>query len=273
MNLNTDVPNYITVIVIVLLVIAFGSMFWQTVFVGNPASELAGQAAEVEKQEIISFLENSGLIINFRNEVVADYYEFNRSSDQIFIWGYIAAYSENNNELKQEAGISLPLALNVSEGMITSYSRPRDGEQYEEDIRRIFPEETQEDVLNFHTKHQEDLSNLVKKVEEKARQELFVNKFDKVFSVDNITTLELLENRTTGYQWYYTIKENDIIEVISDEYQPIETEEDIVGAGGIRIITLKGVTPGTTTINFEYYRTEETIDRTKDFSIKIKDKK
>ncbi|MEF8847315.1 MAG: hypothetical protein V5A57_02730 [Candidatus Paceibacterota bacterium] len=159
-------------ITLISLVVVIGLVF---LFVGNRDNEPANEPSKVEEvgeEKIINYLKNSGLVkANNESEIFADYHEFNRTQDRIFVWAYIVEYSFRN-KLKQESGVSLPLVLNVSEGKITAHNQPRDGTHHEEDIRKMFPEELQEDVLNFHTKHKQKLNNLIDSVEEKAKQQL-----------------------------------------------------------------------------------------------------
>lgn len=262
--------NNKTIITLTSLVVVAGLVF---LFAGNQNNKPINEPDKVEEigeEKIINYLKDSGIVkANHNGEVFADYHEFERTQDKIFIWGYIMEYSFDN-KLEQESGVSLPLVLNVSEGKITGHDQPRDGSYFAQDIRKMFPEELHEDVLNFHTKHKQELNNLINSVGEKAKQQLN-QKFDRQITVGGTTTVELEANRTTGYEWHYDIDNENIIKVTTDNYEVDEHPEGMTGVGGTRRITIKGIKKGITTIRFEYYRswTPEEVEETKEFKIKV----
>ena len=63
-------------------------------------------------------------------------------------------------------------------------------------------------------------------------------------------TLKLSANPTTGYEWSFT-QTPDLFDV-SSEYVPDETDEEMVGVGGIETFTLTPTKAGSTEINFYY---------------------
>ncbi|QXM07115.1 protease inhibitor I42 family protein [Crassaminicella indica] len=72
-----------------------------------------------------------------------------------------------------------------------------------------------------------------------------------------IGKIKLKENPTTGYTWKYDIKDKDIIQVISDNYEQGELPEgakSIVGEGGTHTWVIKGLKEGVTTIKFSKQR-------------------
>ncbi|QEK10957.1 hypothetical protein FQB35_00425 [Crassaminicella thermophila] len=90
-----------------------------------------------------------------------------------------------------------------------------------------------------------------------------------------IDKIELQENPTTGYTWKYDIKDKDIIQVISDNYEQDELPEgakSIVGKGGMHTWVIKGLKEGVTTIKFSKQREWEgdsSIVETKEFIVTV----
>ena len=93
-----------------------------------------------------------------------------------------------------------------------------------------------------------------------------------------LVSITLDENITTGYSWHYSIENNDLIKLDSENSQGLETNSqnsskpNIVGAGSKHIWNFIGVKPGTTKISFKYYRsweTEKSAIKTVEYSIKI----
>lgn len=94
---------------------------------------------------------------------------------------------------------------------------------------------------------------------------------DEIIAVGESTIIELDENPTTGYTWRYVLDEEGIVEIISDEYRENEHPEEMVGVGGTRELTVKGLSQGMATINLEYYRQgdPEEIDQEMEIVIKV----
>jgi len=66
--------------------------------------------------------------------------------------------------------------------------------------------------------------------------------------------IKLESNVTTGYSWRLVEPLPKIVEKVSNVYKPAQTQEKIVGAGGIDEWTFKAVAKGKVTIAFEYVR-------------------
>jgi inhibitor of cysteine peptidase len=65
--------------------------------------------------------------------------------------------------------------------------------------------------------------------------------------------IELDANPTTGYQWQVSQEPDPVVaRVVSIDYVPDETDEDVVGSGGIVRIEVEAVGVGTTTLGLEY---------------------
>ncbi len=69
--------------------------------------------------------------------------------------------------------------------------------------------------------------------------------------------ISLDSNPTTGYEWYYETTEEGIIKATLDNYLPDETEEDIVGSGGIQYFTFEPTKEGNTILVLFYARSWE----------------
>jgi hypothetical protein len=92
-----------------------------------------------EKEEVIDYLEEEIVEANYEGEVFADYYRFGRDRNNLYVWAYVSEYYLDNNELKQGSGASLPLAIEFKDGQVVRHIKPRDGADYNADVRRIFP--------------------------------------------------------------------------------------------------------------------------------------
>lgn len=72
------------------------------------------------------------------------------------------------------------------------------------------------------------------------------------YSAENdILTVSLAENATTGFSWEYELSADGILSYQSDEYVPAEGSEETVGAGGTRTFKFKAESAGETTIHFD----------------------
>ncbi|MBP2172079.1 protease inhibitor I42 family protein [Methanococcus voltae] len=67
--------------------------------------------------------------------------------------------------------------------------------------------------------------------------------------------LELPENPTTGYTWYYFIDDENVVRVNEEKYVPNDIQ--LLGSGGTKFWVFEGVGKGSTTIKFEYKRSWE----------------
>lgn len=231
-------------------------------------------AAVIEKQAVRSYLQEVFREPSGDQKAFADYYMFGHDQNKLFIWAYIAEYSMNKGELKLVSGQSLPLILTLSlDGSITDHWQPRPGERYTESIKEHFPPMYHHDVLTFQTRHQEILSDLKNSVNKIARESM-QSQNRMVLSPGEVQALELEANRTTGYTWSYTIRDKDIIKVVSDEYKEHDSEDNVLGAGGKRVLHIKALAEGITVIHFRYYRdwNPEDIAAERTFRIQVKRK-
>lgn len=81
----------------------------------------------------------------------------------LYVWAYCAEYSIKDGEIKTLSGVSTPAKIDYPNELSFydinrfSYESPRDGAQYSEDIKRIFPENIWQTIFNF------DRENIIKK--------------------------------------------------------------------------------------------------------------
>ena len=69
--------------------------------------------------------------------------------------------------------------------------------------------------------------------------------------------IQLDENPTTGYQWTVAISDESIVKLDKDDYQQQSAGSNIVGAGGTRVLTFKGLKQGTVTLTLTNERSFE----------------
>ena len=65
-------------------------------------------------------------------------------------------------------------------------------------------------------------------------------------------TIKLDENPTTGYTWNYHISDESVVILIKDEYKPSDTSGKLIGSGGTRLFTFKGLKAGNADILLAY---------------------
>ena len=71
---------------------------------------------------------------------------------------------------------------------------------------------------------------------------------DKLNEVElgDMPQIILNENHTTEYRWYFDVSGDDILEVVSDDFN--WDTNDAAGGGGTRIITFQTIAPGKATV-------------------------
>lgn len=67
----------------------------------------------------------------------------------------------------------------------------------------------------------------------------------------------LRENPSTGYSWNYTISNNEVLQLVEDEFIQGEANGEIVGAGGTHRWSFRGALEGEARLEFRYYRSWE----------------
>jgi len=229
------------------------------------------------KEKVVNYLESSTLDRNFGGTAFADYYRFEKQGDNLYIWAYVIEYYIKNDNLEMGAGRSGPMVIIFSnDGAIKHHWEPRLGKKYAHSIKDIFPEKYHEDILNFQTKHEDILHGLKKNVRERARQASRTGslKVDFILKPGEVKPIKLKANRTTGFKWFYTIDNKHIVEVVSDKYRQYEHKEKVLGTGGERVLSIKGIRSGTARIRLKYQRewNPEEVAKAKLFEVKVKNR-
>ncbi|MDZ7838539.1 MAG: protease inhibitor I42 family protein [Actinomycetota bacterium] len=93
----------------------------------------------------------------------------------------------------------------------------------------------------------------------------------RTIELDSGSTLvvNLESNPTTGYNWVISQKSNTPgLTLISNQYQPAETGQELVGSGGVQVLTFKAESSSSNTLFLDYQREweEEPIES---FEVKI----
>lgn len=67
--------------------------------------------------------------------------------------------------------------------------------------------------------------------------------------LENVLTISLNENPTTGYTWSYTLEGTNLV-FSNDSYEPDEAEEGVAGSGGTHDFVFEGTSEGSATLSF-----------------------
>ena len=89
---------------------------------------------------------------------------------------------------------------------------------------------------------------------------------------EDLLTVTLEENPTTGYMWHNTIDKEGILELQNDDYTPTVTSDKVVGSGGSHSWVFKGIAEGEAVLTFKYYRPwekEDTATETRTFTVTV----
>jgi len=109
--------------------------------------------------------------VNGRNFCVIENLGEKDSLFPLYIWARCSEFVFKNGELKEESVSTLPLKVNYPNELSFydldrfSYSIPRDGSGWGDDVREMFPKSVQEKIFNFQKKGIEEIN---KKLETKA---------------------------------------------------------------------------------------------------------
>ncbi|MFP4617073.1 MAG: PspC domain-containing protein [Candidatus Paceibacterota bacterium] len=121
-----------------------------------------------DKIAVLKYLENNIISENNNGEIFAEYYEFGRNKEHLFIWAYIAEYYHKDGEIRIGTAASLPLVLSLSGDSVEGHRQPQDGSHYSSDVKEMFPSRYHDEVLNFQSVHRETLNDLKEIAEERA---------------------------------------------------------------------------------------------------------
>ena len=92
--------------------------------------------------------------------VAVDILGSDKGKGEVYIWALIQEYSFDETGAEVESGASLPFVLDVDmDGgfAITGSRIPRDGSMFSEDVKNIFPDGLQDEILDYSNDHIEAL--------------------------------------------------------------------------------------------------------------------
>jgi len=104
--------------------------------------------------------------------VAVDILGSDKTKEEVYIWALIQEYSFAEADAEIESGASLPFVLEVDVDEVFAIvgSRiPRDGSMFSEDVKNIFPDELQEEILDYSNDH---IDALVDEMETKVQGRL-----------------------------------------------------------------------------------------------------
>lgn len=78
--------------------------------------------------------------------------------------------------------------------------------------------------------------------------------------IGEMEEIELRENRSTGYYWFYQIEDNHIVDIVEDYYQTPESDPLKAGFSGTRHFKLQGLKKGKTILRLFLARNEKDED-------------
>jgi predicted secreted protein len=96
------------------------------------------------------------------------------------------------------------------------------------------------------------------------------NGTDVRLAVGEELVLRLASNASTGYAWQLVEDlDEDVIQVVSSEYEPDEGSEDLAGGGGTEIWRFRARGPGSVPVALEYVFGDEERDPANEFSVVV----
>lgn len=221
---------------------------------------------QISRQKLCRYLANNQLEAGSSWQTFASFYTFKRKKSKLYIWAYIAKYNLSNGKIRMQSGMSAPFLIEISKkGNIEHHWEPPPDHQYTQSIKNKFPLDIHDDILNFQSKHNDILSKLKNTVESKAKKTIYSSMDTYTLHVGEVKTIELKANITTGFRWHYTIGDNNILKVIKERYREDKSDQSALGGGGRRVLYIKGIKPGATTLSLAYYQdwNSSDIEKTK----------
>ena len=87
-------------------------------------------------------------------QVFFDYEGFGVTEDEnikyAYMWIVEESYYVENNEVKTGAGSSMAYKIKFVDDVVVNFEIPKDGSEYDESIREMFPEEIANKILGFN---------------------------------------------------------------------------------------------------------------------------
>ena len=81
-----------------------------------------------------------------------------------------------------------------------------------------------------------------------------LNTKEESLTVKSTNTISLHGNVTTGYEWWYTVRDESVAEITEEKFIPDDPIEQKDGSGQTQIWSVKGLKEGTTEVTFNYSR-------------------
>lgn len=98
-------------------------------------------------------LDEELMLPSFGGKVFSSFEVLKITGDEIFLWAYLQEYYQSDNKVELGSGWSVPVALLVDDTgeslVVWSHKIPGDGSKYSSDIKTIFPEDIQQEILDF----------------------------------------------------------------------------------------------------------------------------
>ena len=89
--------------------------------------------------------------------------------------------------------------------------------------------------------------------EDDTAKELKIEAEIVYIDINGTVEINIAENPTTGYTWHMNVDNDELVEVVVDEFTA-PNAEGVVGAGGMHTWIIDAVDQGIVTMTFEYYR-------------------
>ena len=129
-----------------------------------------------EGEKVIeTYLNDKVMRSNFGGPIFSEFeiLDTDKTSGKIYIWALIEQCFKDGTEIAVGSGMSVPLVLKVKHEQnsftITSHSIPRDGADYTNDVKKMFPENIHDKIFEYPSKH---IDQLQKQLKIKAKEKL-----------------------------------------------------------------------------------------------------
>jgi hypothetical protein len=110
-------------------------------------------APAVSSDIIEKYLDEKAMTPAYGGKVFSAHKIFKTAGDHIYIWAYLQEYYKKDGQTIEGSGWSVPMVLNTSTlagvTSIISHEVPGDGEQYNSDIQKLFPQDIRQQINDF----------------------------------------------------------------------------------------------------------------------------
>ena len=102
---------------------------------------------------IEKYLDTQVMQPGFGGRIFSAFKIFSEEDNKVFLWAFLQEYYENDSKIMMGSGWSVPMVLEIERntGWITikGHKTPRDGEQYAQDIKKVFPKNIRTQIFTF----------------------------------------------------------------------------------------------------------------------------